>query len=1224
MFRIEVKKKDNIEGDKLKKDIFDLGINVQSVEVIYTYLIFGNLTKIDVQRIAQDLLADKVWETYKINPKRQMLNAKCFTIEVAYNPGVMDAVAISVVKGMQDLGIKGVEAVKTAKKYLITGALSKQELEFVADKLLVNRTIQHIVRNEEYIVTTPKYSFKLVSVDLLTASDKDLLNISKRGMLGLNLIEMKAIQKHFMKLARNPTDVELETIAQTWSEHCVHKTFKSMIEFNGKLIPPLIDTIMQVTNELSPSWCVSVFKDNAGIIKFGDGYNICFKVETHNHPSALEPYGGAGTGIGGVIRDPLGTGLGAKPILNTDVFCFGPPDYPHKRLPPGTLHPLRIMKGVVAGVRDYGNKMGIPTANGAVLFDDRYIGNPVVYCGTVGLIPDDKCKKEVVCGDLIVLVGGRTGRDGIHGVTFASIELTKESEEISSGAVQIGNPITEKKLVDILLKARDRGLYRAITDCGGGGLSSAIGELAHSTGAIVDLDKVPLKYEGLSYSEIWISEAQERMIIFVPPKKLAELLELCRSEDVEATVIGEVTDDKTLILRYEGNVVGKLDMKFLHEGLPLPIKYASWKPKKFNEPKYIEPKDLTPYLLCILSSLNVCSKEWVIRQYDHEVQGGSVCKPLVGYDGPGDACIVRPLLNSNRGIVIGCGINPKYGDPELDSGDPYWMAGSNIDEAIRNVVAVGANPKRVAILDNFSWGNPDKPDRLGELVRAVQGCYDIAKAYKLPFISGKDSLNNEYKIGKRSISIPPTLLISAIGIIEDINKAVSMDLKASNDLIYIIGKTYNELGGSHYYEIRSFVSNCVPKVRPKPSLFSALHNAIKTGLVKACHDCSEGGIGVTCAEMCFAGGIGMKVWLNKVICGETITKNDQILFSESNSRFIVEVARENKSEFASMLSEIDFAEIGITTNRDELEIFGLNGKPIVKSKISALKSAWQKPLRLQRIEHKKQEAIGTEPVHCKGGVTPSIRKYSKTRTLILRTAGTNCDIETKVAFEVVGARSSRPYIVDLVHINELIRHKKSLNDYDILVIPGGFTYGDDISAGKILANELRFKLGEDVDKFVTSGKLILGICNGFQVLVKLGLLPYGKLGEQVITLTNNVSGLFQCEWVALEAPKTNCIFTKGIDEIELPIAHAEGRFVAQPSIIKELNKNRQVALRYKGYNPNGSMDNIAGICDTSGRIFGLMPHPERFIFETQYPRWTRAKKEPQGLIIFRNAVEYIQ
>ncbi|MBM3253292.1 MAG: phosphoribosylformylglycinamidine synthase, partial [Candidatus Omnitrophica bacterium] len=629
-----------------------------------------------------------------------------------------------------------------------------------------------------------------------------------------------------------------------------------------------------------------------------------------------------------------------------------PPDTSFKKVPKGMLHPKRIMKGVVAGVRDYGNRMGIPTANGAVLFDERFIGNPLVYCGTVGIMPKSASFKKVNKGDLVVLVGGKTGRDGIHGATFSSGELTHKSESISSGAVQIGNPIQEKKITDILLQARDKGLYNAITDCGGGGLSSAVGEIGRDLGVIVNLEKVPLKYEGLSYTEIWISEAQERMILAVPKGKLPELLKIFESEDVEATVIGEFTNDKRLHLRYEGNTVCNMDMEFLHEGLPKILRKAIWTKPKHKEPNFSCPKDLTGVLLKILSGFNVCSKEWIIRQYDHEVQGQSVLKPLVGIDndGPSDATIIRPVFSSKKGVIVSCGINFRYSDI-----DPYWMAASSIDEAIRQIIAVGGSIDKIALLDNFSWGDTDKSEKLGELVRASYGCYDIAKAYRVPFISGKDSLNNEYKVGNRTISIPGTLLVSAISVMEDVSRAISMDAKKEGNLIYIIGETLNELGGSEYFTQNGFIGNTCPKVNPKRAreVFKKLNRAISLELVRSCHDLSEGGLGVALSEMAFGGGLGMTVFLKEVPYKKLLTtcysllatRDDYILFSESNSRFIVEVEKEKQKDFEKAMKGVSFGLIGCLSASPEFKIYGVKGNLIVSTDISTLKETWQKTLK---------------------------------------------------------------------------------------------------------------------------------------------------------------------------------------------------------------------------------------------------------------------------------------
>lgn len=983
LWRVEVCDKKGMfdsaqRGDSgVKRDIEDLGIKgVESVEAVRVYIIEGDIARSGIKRIAGELLTDPVTQDFKVEPmgdspqkrglspfSRNARAKKRAVVEVTYNAGVMDPVEESVKKGIADLGIKGVESVKIAKKYIIDGKISEGQLKTVSEKLLFNKVIQHVVTGPDSytIKNPPRYHFKLMTINLSGSSDKDLEKMSKDGQLFLNITEMRRIREYFTALGRDPTDIEIETLAQTWSEHCGHKTFRGLIEYHDESAhrkPILIDnllksTIMKATAELKKPWCVSVFKDNSGVIKFDDKYNVCFKAETHNHPSAIEPYGGANTGLGGVIRDPLGTGLGAKPILNTDVFCFGEPDYAFNRLPKGVLHPKRVMKGVVAGVRDYGNKMGIPTVNGAVLFDNRYLGNPLVYCGNVGLIPKEKSFKEVESGDMVVLVGGKTGRDGIHGATFSSGELTSESEQVSAQAVQIGNPIEEKKMADCILKARDLDLYDSITDCGGGGLSSAVGEMGEKTGVRVDLDKIPLKYEGLTYTEIWISEAQERMVLSAPKDKVKKLLEIFEREDVEATVIGEFTRTKKLELFYKGNKVCDLEMRFLHDGLPRIVRKARWSEPRRSEPRFPCPKDLTPSLLKILSDWNVCSKEWIIRQYDHEVQASSVIKPLVGVDndGPSDAAVARPVLSSDKGVVISNGINPRYGEI-----DPYRMAASNIDEALRQIIAVGGDLKEVALLDNFCWGDTDQPSQLGSLVRAAQGCYDTAKGFQTPFISGKDSLHNEYIAGKRRVSIPGTLLISAIGVVDDVKRCITMDFKKAGDLIYVVGMTHDELGGSYYYKSRcGAVGNSVPTLDAKRSraLMERLSRAIRGGLVNACHDCSEGGIGVAAAEMAFAGGFGAEIRLDKVpykVVPRSSSlvnrrRDDFVLFSESNTRFIAGVSPDKQKRFEKAMKGAATGLIGGVLNDRYFVVYGLEGDIVVRTDYKELKEAWQRPLR---------------------------------------------------------------------------------------------------------------------------------------------------------------------------------------------------------------------------------------------------------------------------------------
>ena len=936
-------------GSSVLSDIRDLGIEgVDDVRVVDVYLVWGDLAPEQVERIASELLADPVNQYGAVGePIAPPHRGAMRSVQVFRKPGVMDPVAASAMKGIRDL--IGVDAggVRPGRKYLLYGDLTEDDLTLIADRLLYNDAIEMVYSGDAdvpHAPTPPEYAFERVEVDLSDASDEELLRISREWTLSLNLEEMSAIRDHFARVGRPPTDVELETLAQTWSEHCNHKTFRGIVEFEGEVIDNLLkSTVFRVTDELAKPWCLSVFRDNAGVIEFDDEYAVAFKVETHNHPSAIEPYGGAGTGIGGVIRDILGVGLGARPVMNTDVFCFGPPDMEREAVPPGALHPKRVMKGVVSGVRDYGNRMGIPTANGAVLFDARYVGNPLVYCGTVGIMPRNAVQKAARSGDVILVVGGRTGRDGIHGATFSSVELHEESESVDGGAVQIGNAIEEKRTLDCLLVARDRGLYTCITDCGAGGLSSAVGEMGEALGAEVNLDLAPLKYEGLSYTEIWISEAQERMVLAVPEDKLEEILAVFAAEDVEATAIGRFTGDRRLRLRYRGVEVCDLEMAFLHDGVPRRRLKAEWDPPQHVDPDLPVHDDCGPALLQVLGAWNVCSKEWVIRQYDHEVQGASVLKPLVGAanDGPGDAAVIAPRLGSTRGVIVGNGINPRYGDL-----DPYAMAASSIDEAVRQVIAVGGGLERTALLDNFCWGNTDKPDRLGSFVLASKACYDVAKAYGTPFISGKDSLNNEFRVGDEFIVIPPTLLISAISVMPDVTRAVSMDAKAAGNTVYVLGLTRRELGGSQFYGGKGEIGATVPQVRPEEAkpLYDAVSSATSERLVRSLHDYSDGGLAVAAAEMAFAGGLGIDLDLAAVpVEGEL--RDDEILFSESNSRFVAEVAPENREAFEAKLAGLPFAAAGRVTEEPRLRVRARDGHAIVDEDIADLKEAWQAPLR---------------------------------------------------------------------------------------------------------------------------------------------------------------------------------------------------------------------------------------------------------------------------------------
>lgn len=958
------------EGERVLAECRGLGItSVGRVDSARSFLLQGDLDADAVNLISRSLLVDSVAETCVIrllDEKTSETGAEGTLLNVLFLAGVTDNVANSTLASLKDQKV-AVEAVATCRKYVLLGEVTSPEIDRIRSRVLSNDAIEHVVAgalNMDRISLGGSYHFQLNHTAIRGLDDDALMRVSRDGLLSLSIDEMHTIQQHFVEQDRDPTDVELETIAQTWSEHCSHKTLAGRIAYEDENGPRqfenmLKETIFAATQSIrqqlgDDDWCVSVFKDNAGIVTFDEQQNVCFKVETHNHPSALEPYGGANTGIGGVIRDPLGTGLGARPICNTDVFCFAPPETAHDDLPRGVLHPKTVAEGVVAGVRDYGNRMGIPTVNGAVYFDERYLGNPLVYCGNVAMIPVDKCDKKVHPGDLVVAVGGRTGRDGIHGATFSSVELHEDSEAVSGGAVQIGNAVTEKMVMDVILEARDRDLYHSITDCGAGGFSSAVGEMGEESGADVWLEKCPLKYSGLSYTEIWISEAQERMVLAVPPEHWDEFEALCSSEGVEAAAIGEFTDTGRLVLKYEDHLVADVSMAFLHDGRPPVIRKATYRPEPeqvlslgFSPLQESDGSRLDDALKSILGSLNVCSKEWIIRQYDHEVQAGSVIKPLVGVhrDGPSDAAVVRPDLGSNRGLVISNGMNPEYGDL-----DTYWMAASAIDEAMRNCVAVGADPSRIAILDNFCWGNTEKAETLGSLVRAAIACQDVAIAFRTPFISGKDSLYNEFSYGegddRKTVAIPPSLLISALGQIDNVEQAVTMDLKSEGNQLFLVGQTHDELGGSHFAKVNGLSGGAVPKVdiEHAPRVFTAMHQAISAGLIESCHDLSEGGLAVAIAEMAFAGGLGVDADLNKLSEASGISCDTRLLFSESNTRFLIEVTPENADRVSEILSACPLTEIGQVTAGANVSVIGASGSTVLQSAISDLRSAWKQPL----------------------------------------------------------------------------------------------------------------------------------------------------------------------------------------------------------------------------------------------------------------------------------------
>jgi phosphoribosylformylglycinamidine synthase subunit PurSL len=869
------------------------------------YFTEGQLSQEELQQLTLKLLTDPVTQSARwAELPSPLLSPELDSVilEVALRPGVTDPVAEQIVRAAHELGFIGVHRAATGQRFLLCIDKSVDHLsvsQSMAKSLLANPVIQHWTIGE----ITPSFPLEVESsgnVEIIAIRDSsadELLVLSRERRAALDLAEMRTIQNYFIKEGHDPTDVEFETIAQTWSEHCVHKTFKAKItKDDGQVVDSLMKTYLKsATDRINAPWVISAFVDNAGIIDFDDEFEISFKAETHNHPSAVEPFGGANTGVGGVIRDILG--VSAKPIANTDILCFGNQNLEPNQLPEGVLHPRRIQSGVIAGVQDYGNKIGIPTVNGAILYDQGYTANPLVFCGCVGMAPKGRHRKTPKIGDRVIVLGGRTGRDGLRGATFSSMTMDAQTGEVSGASVQIGDPITEKGLIDVIVRARDLGLYNDITDCGAGGLSSAVGEMASKLGCDVELTRVRLKYPGLAPWEIWLSEAQERMVLAAAPENIPVLQTLCDTYDTELTDIGTFTGDGRLIVHYDGNTVVNMDNEFLYEGVPQrQLKAVIKEPIAYSRVFEDRISNIKETLLNFLSNPNIASKASVVRIYDHEVQGGTVIKPLTGIeaDAPSDATVIKPIgTKGTKGIVLSNGINPEYGKR-----DAYKMAWSVMDEAIRNAVAVGANPQQIAVLDNFCWGDPLRPETLGALVEACRGCHDAALFFGTPLISGKDSLNNEYlgADGYRH-AIPPTLLISAIGVVQDVNQSITMDLKEADNLIYLVGEF-------------SVEPKPVPDV-PSSTLqvYRALHQAITGGLVQSAHDLSEGGLAVAAAEMCIGGRLGMEFDIEA-----------SAVFNEVNGCLLIEVSPKDVSALERQFANLPFNKIGEVTSSPILKI----------------------------------------------------------------------------------------------------------------------------------------------------------------------------------------------------------------------------------------------------------------------------------------------------------------
>ncbi len=933
-----VSKDKDLKGQGVSKEV-QRTIGVPALERVRTARIYRleSITEQDAKKLAETLFCEPIDQEYTLNSP--IITDTQNIVEVAYNPGVMNPEASSIIKSAHDLGINLIEA-DSSTEYGFYGLVGSRAVNEIVDRLLINKTVERVIyeKPRTLIITGEPGSVK--TVPIRAASPEDLLVLSNDKKLHLDLTEMQTIQNYFAELGRDLTDCELEIVAARWSEHCGHKTFKAKVVIDGIEKPPLFTRITETAKKYFGDLVVSAFEDNSGVMQFYEGQAICGKVETHNSPSAIEPYGGSMTGSGGVFRDILGTGQGAKVIISTDMFCFAPPDLDPSMLPQGTLSPDYLQRRVVDGVRDYGNRMGIPTNNGSVHYHEDFRAKPTIIVGSYGIIPEDRAQKgQAEVNDLVVVIGGRTGRDGIHGATFSSGEMTDRTISINSSSVQIGNAIEEKRMADAIVEARDKDLIRAITDCGAAGFSSAIGEMGENTGVTVDISKAPLKYPGLAPWEIWMSESQERMAMAIDPNKIEEFLAVCKKYNVEATVLGQFNGSNKLTVKFEDQIVADLDYDFLKDGLPQRVMIAHWEKPKFEETSPEIPSDWVDTLKRVLSHGNVCSKESIVRQYDHGVQGTNALPPFGGenFDGPNDAVILTPILGKPYGMVQSHGMNPI-----LNRVDPYYGSIWATAEAMANYVAVGGDPDQAVLVNNYIWPFPDE-ESMGSLDRSVDAVVDCMNALQRPVISGKDSLSSTYRGDGQVIKIPPVLCISVFGRIPDVEQTVSSDSKKPDSKLYLVGGLDTGMGGSTYYDINGLVGNEIPKVDLEilPKVLRGVHQAIKSGAISACHDVSEGGVVSAVAEMAFGGDCGVQLDLDS-----QIQRPDMFLFNETAGTFIIEVPDEGTAN--KLFGDLPYIVLGKTI-REKIISVRIGENELFTVPTDELKQAWQEPLR--RIFH---------------------------------------------------------------------------------------------------------------------------------------------------------------------------------------------------------------------------------------------------------------------------------
>lgn len=916
---------------------------INDVEKYEIYCLLGSLSPEEEAALKNFLFCDKIVETCARKGETKIVQSSgAVTLEVMLKPGVTDTQSREAMRGITEMGFRNVKEITSGTGYYISGVSDEAQKEQLA-KFLCNDVIQYYAFDDavpQFVSCQTAEQKALGTIveefDIANMSDEELIAFSNEKSAALDLREMQKIRDYYQREKRRCTDAEFETIAQTWSEHCVHKTFKACIKIdssdetvkknypNLEVSNVLKTYIKKATDEINTDWVVSAFVDNAGIVTLNDSFDVSFKVETHNHPSAIEPFGGANTGVGGVIRDVMG--VSARPFAVTDVLCFGNPELPYDKVPAGTMHPNEIIAGVVNGVSDYGNKMGIPTVNGGVHFAEGYTTNPLVYCGCAGIAPKGVHTTTPQVGDHIFTVGAPTGRDAIRGATFSSMIVNASTGTVAGSAVQTGDPIVQKKVCELLELVSKRGLYSAITDCGAGGFSSAVGEMSSKLGCDVDLTDVPVKYEGLTAWEIWVSESQERMVLAVPEKHIPEFITLCNFCEVEYFDLGTFTGDAILKVRRNGKTVINLDCSFLHSGPPQKQLTAKPYTVKKSYPTCGDIK-IDTALTALLSDLAISSRERVVRLYDHEVQGGTLLRPYDGrtFEGPADAAVVQPReVEGNVAVALSNALH--FRASEFGT---YQMTQTTIDEAVRSAVAVGADPDRIGILDNYCMGDPKRSEVMWDLIESARACYDTAKLFKTPFISGKDSFNNEYLTADGTrVAIPASLLISAMGIVPNIAYVPGADLKKAGNNLYLLGESDFQFGASVFAEKFGVPKNAVVRFtrmsEKNAGTYQKLHAAIGRGLIKTCHDISDGGLLVALAEMCIGGKRGATVDTATLLHA---VDSDELraLFGETCGCFIIEASPADEAALQQIFAGTPLVKIGSVSENLALRVNAKSG-----------------------------------------------------------------------------------------------------------------------------------------------------------------------------------------------------------------------------------------------------------------------------------------------------------